>query len=150
MKIIKYINNLKYDVLTDHKTLNKIGDILLYDLGFSDEIKNTLSIINFNYTNFIDIAIKEILKFHLLNFELNDMNKHGDVEEPIFGVDSKYNNNPNLIKFTKTSRLSGNWTIHDQWKLPESKHLKNINFFGHSLSKADYSYFQSIFDYCSI
>ena len=78
------------------------------------------------------------------------MNIHGNVEDPIFGIDSKYTDNPNLINFTKTSRLLGNWTIHDQWKLPEPNNLNNINFLGHSLSKADYSYFQSIFDYYNI
>ena len=142
-KILEFNSNYNYVVHAEKETIEKIQEIILYGIDFSSN--NTLSLINFNYTNFIDFCLMKST-----NFKLNDMNIHGDVEEPIFGIDSNYNNDPNLVNFTKTSRVLGSWTIHDQWKLPEPKYLYNINFFGHSLSKADYSYFQSIFDYYNI
>ncbi len=91
-------------------------------------------IISFNYTTYL----KEKFPYNMINI-------HG-VEKPIFGidytdVDEKYK------EFTKTFRV----LVSDEVE-PSFDHLSDtgissqIIFFGHSLSKADYSYFQSIFD----
>ena len=117
--------------------------------------------------------IKNQLYINKYEMFIDQVNVHGEYYKPIFGIDlnevfkvcnsenDEYFINekekiliseikPILKRMTKTARVLKNDTISDTWKLPDPKFLININFFGHSLSKADYSYFQSIFDYYSI
>lgn len=106
------------------------------------------SILSFNYTSPF-----------ATNHNLSTINVHGRLNDKniIFGIDStvlstKYvRENINIFNriqpFTKTYRklyLSDSTT----WKLPKTP--RDIIFYGHSLSSADYSYFQSIFDYVDI
>lgn len=69
----------------------------------------------------------------------------------IIGIDEKdIDEQQALYKFTKTyqllefgdENLDGNLGLHSN--------VKKIKFFGHSLAEADYSYFQSIFDFYDI
>ena len=81
------------------------------------------------------------------------VNIHGTTENPIFGIDSKETEeNYQYIYFTKTSRvLEAN--IEKKEIVSPLSNIRNIGeivFFGHSLAEADYSYFQSIFDYYDI
>ena len=109
---------------------------------------NSVSIISFNYP---------------LPFEkdelLNTKNVHGTLKHDnvIFGIDEKSksekgetihldHNDPKYI-FTKTFRALG---IETSKKPSLPKSINHIKFFGHSLADADYSYFQSIFDYYDI
>lgn len=76
-------------------------------------------------------------------------NIHGNLNDHIIiGIDeSGINERDPLYKFTKTNRIMG---LEDQEESCLSKSIKEIVFYGHSLAKADYSYFQSIFDYYHI
>lgn len=76
-------------------------------------------------------------------------NIHGNLNDHIIiGIDeSGINEKDPLYKFTKTYRIMG---LEDQEESCLSKSIKEITFYGHSLAKADYSYFQSIFDFYHI
>lgn len=76
-------------------------------------------------------------------------NIHGNLNDHIIiGIDeSDINEKDPLYKFTKTYRIMG---LEDQEGSCLSKSIKEITFYGHSLAKADYSYFQSIFDFYHI
>lgn len=77
-------------------------------------------------------------------------NIHGKLEDhPIIGIDSK-NIDPNspVFRFTKTYRIMTLTSEKQDKLLPNT--VKTIAFYGHSLAPADYSYFQSIFDYYNI
>ncbi|MVF16010.1 AbiH family protein [Fructilactobacillus sanfranciscensis] len=109
------------------------------DIFMKFQIKNKVNILNFNYTNpFDSMEFDEISKIS---------NIHGTTDDPIIGVDSENvntNNNLNFNQFTKTYRIMNN--SEDRVDiLPDN--IENIYFYGHSLALADYSYFQSIFDF---
>ena len=113
-------------------------------------------IINFNYSVFLqdlidrykDIAFSEIEIARRIKPIESIVNIHGDFKNPIFGIDS-LNSEEQFQNFTKTSRILNNDTVGN-FELPKPEKLGTINFFGHSLSEADYSYFQSLFDYYDI
>ena len=113
-------------------------------------------IINFNYSIFLqdlidrykDIAFSEIEIARRIKPIESIVNIHGDFKNPIFGIDS-HNSEEQFQNFTKTSRILNNDTVGN-FELPKPEKLGTINFFGHSLSEADYSYFQSLFDYYDI
>ena len=113
-------------------------------------------IINFNYSIFLqdlidrykDIAFSEIEIARRIKSIESIVNIHGDFKNPIFGIDS-HNSEEQFQNFTKTSRILNNDTVGN-FELPKPGKLGTINFFGHSLSEADYSYFQSLFDYYDI
>lgn len=113
-------------------------------------------IINFNYSIFLqdlidrykDIAFSEIEIARRIKPIESIVNIHGDFKNPIFGIDS-LNPEEQFQNFTKTSRILNNDTVGN-FELPKPEKLGTINFFGHSLSEADYSYFQSLFDYYDI
>ena len=111
-------------------------------------------IINFNYTTVIKNEInkfKNIEKYptaeNIRSIE-EVINIHGDYKNPIFGIDNQ-NIDESMNIFTKTYRILSSDTI-ESFTLPSNELLETIYFFGHSLSEADYSYFQSMFDYYSI
>lgn len=104
---------------------------------------NPLYILNFNYTN----------TFSTL-YHCSIDNRHGfemiyvhDNTHPIFGIDLMHANQENprhyINKFTKSFRKV-DLSIHATHQLPNV--VNRISFYGHSLSKMDYSYFQSLFD----
>ena len=111
-------------------------------------------IINFNYTTVIKNEIdkfKDIRKYPTaknIRSIKEVINIHGDYENPIFGIDNQ-NVDESMNIFTKTYRILNSDTI-ESFTLPSNKLLETIYFFGHSLSEADYSYFQSMLDYYSI
>ena len=113
-------------------------------------------IINFNYSIFLqdlidrykDIAFSEIEIARRIKSIESIVNIHGDFKNPIFGIDS-HNSEEQFQNFIKTSRILNNDTVGN-FELPKPEKLGTINFFGHSLSEADYSYFQSLFDYYDI
>ena len=108
---------------------------------FLEDQKNENFIINFNYTTYL----KEI------DYISEMVNVHGTFENPIFGIDNtEIGNDREFYYLTKTSRVLFNNTIKEEFKLPNKIEISKICFFGHSLARADYSYFQSIFDYYDI
>lgn len=124
--------------------------------------KNTYTVLNFNYTDYL--SNKTIKKS--LNIK-NVLNIHGNFQEPIFGIDNKsfdiipifsdteyiyedeIKNKEHIKNFVKAARVLHHGILK-KFKLPAIDKLKSIYFFGHSLSEADYSYFQAIFDLYNI
>ena len=160
-------NNNYFNTFVPQKLSMLIKDDLL-----GCQSKN-LSILSFNYTlteeNTKNIKISPSDTFMLstsdeLSTPLVDIlntwvNIHGKVdnerihEKPIiFGIDLNTVNKLNInsseckleVKFTKTFRTAINNFSHSTISLPQTIDL--ITFYGHSLSSADFSYFESIFD----
>ena len=120
-------NNLPYKENSEELLNNLVKDI------------NSTYVLSFNYTELRDINLYEV------------ENVHGKLSsEIIFGID--YENikvTNNAFKYSKTYRkLLMNINDSKHSSLPQG--IKKIICFGHSLADADYSYFQSIFDFYSI
>ncbi len=108
---------------------------------FKEDNNMINTVINFNYTTYL----REI------DYISEMTNVHGTFENPIFGIDNtEIGNDKEFYYLTKTSRVLFNNTIKEEFKLPNKIEISKICFFGHSLARADYSYFQSIFDYYDI
>lgn len=108
------------------------------------KLESSTYIVNFNYT-----SVKEIIENQIKNMP-NEINVHGRYDQiTIFGIDQGLCNvDTDEYIFSKTYRKIAENT--DTMMLPcknESpiQHQELI-FYGHSLAKADYSYFQSLFD----
>ncbi|WP_421501752.1 AbiH family protein [Lactiplantibacillus plantarum] len=158
------LNNLKYDI--EEQTESYFYDFLFNELNkfeksFNDYLK-TLQ--NEKYKEKSQQLLNKLSHnecYNLLSFNYttpctNDSscnitrNIHGKLEDhPIIGIDSK-NISPNspVFRFTKTYRIMTLASEKQDKLLPKT--VKNIAFYGHSLAPADYSYFQSIFDYYNI
>ena len=133
---ISQINNNLFDVGTGKF---KDKDIEQRAEKIFEEDKNKRNIvINFNYTTYL----------REMDYISEMTNVHGTFENPIFGIDNtEIGNDREFYYLTKTSRVLFNNTIKEDFKLPNKIEISKICFFGHSLARADYSYFQSIFDY---
>ena len=146
----RYVENQTYEINNINKKLNEIF-----------QLKNngirSIKIINFNYTTKVKEVLFDFIKSKIdiqnENF-IEQINVHGDTENPILGVDIKEIEDVNdeireiLNNLTKTARVMAENTISKNWILP--KEITDISFFGHSLAISDYSYFQSIFDFYEI
>lgn len=120
-------------------------------------------VLSFNYTTYIK---KESEKSTCIKSEFYHkmINIHGFIGETvensvsIFGIDynSEIIDDEDIInRFSKTARVMHNGSYSKSGsvlpKLKEkAKEKIEIAIFGHSLSQADYSYFQSLFDYYNI
>ena len=108
---------------------------------------SSTSVLSFNYT-------EQISKCFDGGEEGACVNIHGKLGgQIIFGIDGKdCMDNPDAVAFTKTFRLMqiGGSRTDKLISTANSANLRDatdvIKFYGHSLGKADYSYFQSIFD----
>lgn len=118
-------------------------------------LKNTY-ILSFNYTSLFDLldvespCIYSNVHGKLCHFSCS---KTCDTTSIIFGIDDNLiqldNSSQELRIFSKTYRKMFD-TSAPTSILPPNNVPLSIMFYGHSLSKADYSYFQSIFDYYDI
>lgn len=135
----QYINSLSDDNNYRKKAVEKIYNISLKPIDKIDD-----KIFSFNYT---DPFTEE---------GLDVINVHGKAatESILFGIDQeKIVPDAKTFRFTKTFRqmtetkLAKNYT---KIILPDKEEVKEIAFFGHSLSEFDYSYFQTIFDHYEI
>lgn len=121
-----------------------------------DNLHNTY-ILSFNYTALFDILKVESPCFY--------SNVHGKLcmkkcdnnclsSNIIFGIDDTLihseDASSNLRIFSKTYRKMLSAETQTQILPPCNNNPLEIIFYGHSLSEADYSYFQSIFDYYNI
>ena len=119
-------------------------------------LKNT-NILSFNYTNFFDtLKITNPCKYNNVHGKLcKNECKNCKCSNIIFGIDDtaikSQNEIPELRLFSKTYRKMQNISAPTEIlpTIDNNKRLE-IKFYGHSLSSADYSYFQSIFDYYNI
>lgn len=119
---------------------------------------DSCAIINFNYTSILSLIDKSkvyttVRGFNIYpksDFPLNENNVHGSFDtHTIFGIDhSNFEATNTKYIFTKTYRKLNTPPEKKSVKLPKS--VNEIIFYGHSLADADYSYFQSLFDYYDI
>lgn len=139
----KYLSELKPDDQEGKKRLHLMSTITNYFQSTDDIFTSVLC---FNYT---DPLPRTNWSEH---FRVNNVHGKFDQQNIIFGIDltEKYKEKPipnRLVPFTKTFRkMKVNSPVG--WQLP--KHPSHIRSYGHSLSSADYSYFQSVFDYVNI
>lgn len=145
------------------------SELLLFEREFTEFLKNKLSE-NKQYARSISTKLKVILGKDIVNsnnfsilsfnytipkiFQGHITNVHGrlDRDNIIFGIDQKdVEATSPVFKYTKTFRkLVQSKSKDDLIYMDNKNELKNIYFYGHSLSRLDYSYFQSIFDYYDI
>ena len=125
----------------------------------SQEFANlrVVNVLSFNYTALFDIL--QVNSPCLYNNVHGKLCMHQCAENCtdcniIFGIDDtviqSQNEDSGLYQFSKTYRkmLNSNAGTH---VLPsKDNQLIEIKFYGHSLNEADYSYFQSIFDYYNL
>ena len=126
-----------------HQTAcGNLQTLLSESLPSSPEQLLSYSVLSFNYTGPFDISSNEIGQ------RVAYTNIHGlcrEDEEIIFGIDGKEKLINTITRpFTKTYRLLGLGGPKAQDVVRSDTQC--IKFYGHSLSGADYSYFQAIFD----
>ena len=144
------------------KNAGDLIESILEKIGKETEI-SPYSILTFNYSTPWDMSEKgkraEYLHPIFEENPINTLNLHGrldsETKEIIFGVDDEFLSPiSNEYIFTKTSRTLDLYTkvMFEKWfensSMSEilSPSIKEIVFFGHSLSKADYGYFRKILD----
>ena len=130
-RVIYPFDELRYGMKI---TVNKYSRLAQQTFEKLCDASNLVSLDTFNYDS---PEIQELEgKIHHIN---------GDYETPIFGIDTNLFNadDPRFI-FTKTYRRMSLDMMSD--KNYERKPFSNVIVFGHSLNKADYNYFFSIFD----
>lgn len=113
-----------------------------------------VNVLSFNFTNPLEIIYeKKLSQYSNVHGTLcGNKCKNCSASNVIFGIDdsqAKKEKENYLRLFSKTYRtlldISDTPSV-----LPPKDGKTKIKFFGHSLNKADYSYFQSIFDYYGI
>lgn len=119
-----------------------ISELLIRKIIGEDNSIDDIEALSFNYT-----------EPSCLRDKIN--NVHGKLRNNniIFGIDQDDISTSSLIyKYTKTFRkmVQINKNNGDSVYIKNKNELKNIFFYGHSLSALDYSYFQSIFDYYNL
>ena len=96
-------------------------------------VDNLVGIDSFNYSYIHQEKLMELLQ-HI----------NGSFKNPIFGIDTIFEPNDECFIFTKTARRIDSDMLEESF---ESKpDFDNLIVYGHSLNKADYSYFFPIFD----
>lgn len=158
-KFAQYI--IEQDSLATKETQDKISNLLFDITEPFDHQKSTIfmstSILSFNYTN----TIHKSLYWGERTLDNSFIPIHGQAtDNVIFGIDEVANIDKNLIEFdyesplypfTKTARIMKTPQVtRSFYKSSLSPNVDTIRFYGHSLSKFDYSYFQSIFDFYDI
>ncbi|WGF84238.1 AbiH family protein [Lactiplantibacillus plantarum] len=156
------INIYGYDPRSEELSDFLLDQLKIFEQKFSDYLKQEIL-----KTPIYEPERKRILgelsqngEFNLLNFnytqpEVSNLQVSRNIHSvlnnrPIFGIDSdKVHANEPYYKFTKTYRIMRLATTSEDKQLLASS-IDKIAFYGHSLSEADYSYFQAIFDFYSI
>ena len=156
-----YISKIMSEIIFDNKIRKnkaKYFDNFLKIIDSTQESEYFL--LNFNYTSFQNINLPDNESMNDFNNKIEfirlkkqrritEINVHGSFNKKvIFGVDQDgISANKKYYIFTKTYRkVSESKNLVSQ-PLPSSNFINEIIFYGHSLSDADYSYFQSIFDF---
>lgn len=159
-----YINLIMSDLVysRDKKSNQKIYKDNFLKLIESNE-ENDYFLLNFNYTSFSWVEYEKNRKVNhnqniyffsrdKIEHRIIETNVHGNCREiVIFGIDqSDLSGDSEIYIFTKTYRKISDSDKLVSNPLPKISEIDEIIFYGHSLSEADYSYFQSIFDYFDI
>ncbi|MCA1386945.1 hypothetical protein I6F34_39960, partial [Bradyrhizobium sp. BRP05] len=127
------VSKLENTTIFNHSPQIKKFDETLSEI-YKEKNSNENLVLTFNYTKVWDVE--------------NVRNIHGDLDNGniIFGIDyDKLNNNFKKapIEFSKSYRVLENGLIST---FDISSDIDIIKIYGHGLGKADYSYYQSIFD----
>lgn len=152
-----YINRILADYIHSDSNNLKIYRDNFLELINHDEIHNEYSVLNFNYTSFSNnFSQNKIMESEFTRnnqkITIYETNIHGNYNSiSIFGIDQNdIDSTTPLYQFTKTYRKMIEQEKISSFTLPNNGKIDEIIFYGHSLSDADYSYFQSIFDYYDI
>ena len=135
----KYISNISF-ILNDKHIYQ---DIYIKNFYKLINPNTDTYILNFNYT-----SIKDSL--HIEDSHFHEINVHGKYDYiTIFGIDQTFCDvNTDEFIFSKTYRkmASNIESMELPCKVNKDFMPQELIFYGHSLSAADYSYFQSLFD----
>ncbi|SFD56864.1 Bacteriophage abortive infection AbiH [Enterococcus casseliflavus] len=146
-----------------------LSELILFESAFSQYLKDQV-LKTRSYFDLSELLIGEIIGVEnsiddigALSFNYTEpkclrnkiTNVHGKLKNDniIFGIDQdKIPTDSLSYKYTKTFRkmVQINKKNDDYVYINNKNDLKNIFFYGHSLSALDYSYFQSIFDYYNL
>ncbi len=177
--IINAVNLLKKITGFSNRNFVVLGDIIHKELKEFEEIispsqstitireANVLSkeflnlkhthILSFNYTNIFDILdVKSPFLYSNVHGKLcnSQCNESCSLSNIIFGIDDNIiqsqSKDTELQLFSKTYRKMFNTNTPTSILPPNDDTPVTLKFYGHSLSAADYSYFQSIFDYYNL
>ena len=117
---------------------------------------HSVNILSFNYTALFDIlGVQSPCLYNNVHGKLcmNKCAENCSTSNIIFGIDDtivqSQDENFEIHKFSKTYRKML-YANAETRVLPTKDNPLEIKFYGHSLSEADYSYFQSIFDYYNL
>ena len=156
--ILKSVNLLAELTGFVHYKFRKINDFttIQHKRELIDVFDNLsdVYVLSFNYTSLFDILdVEKPCKYSNVHGKLCNhfCAKDCKVSSVIFGIDDNliqsHPINSELRVFSKTYRKM--FSNEDPIKIlpPKDNNQIRIKFYGHSLSEADYSYFQSIFDY---
>lgn len=146
-----------------------LSELIEFESAFSKFLKDEVSRTN-DYFDHSEHLIRRIIgednsvdDIEALSFNYTEpkclnnkiTNVHGKLRNDniIFGIDQdEISTSSPIYKYTKTFRkmVQIKKTNEDNVYINNKYDLKNIFFYGHSLSVLDYSYFQSIFDYYNL
>ncbi len=156
--IIKAVNLLAALTGFAHYKFDKIDDFITvesknYLISVFDNLDNVF-ILNFNYTALFDVLeVESPCYYNNVHGKLcnNKCGKDCKASDVIFGIDDNLiqtqGASSELRLFSKTYRKMFIYGDPIIILPPNDNNPIKIKFYGHSLSEADYSYFQSIFDY---
>ena len=161
--IVNAVNLLNILTGFSNKNYETINDILerqeedYYTLSQEFANLNSTYILSFNYTSLFDILkVDSPCSYNNVHGKLcmNPCAENCASCNIIFGIDDtaiqSQDENSELHKFSKTYRKMLNVNASTRILPAKDNQLIDIKFYGHSLSEADYSYFQSIFDYYNL
>ena len=133
----KYISSIYETILKNNQYKN-----IYYGNFKTIAGEETTHLLNFNYTSITNTQQKA-------NDRLKEVNVHGRYDgNIIFGVEQIACETDSEYIFSKTYRKIEDYSVPQMLPRNRPSHVEHqkIIFYGHSLSEADYSYFQSIFD----
>lgn len=151
-----YIEYITDKIIKHNKFSYRINLLLVGDeKSAEDKHDNRIFLLNFNYTEFS--RKRETDRYHIVlsysgrDLDVTQVNVHGTHHSKIlFGIDQSNQKQKEFYQFTKTYRKIEASESIPNIQLPYPNDIDEIIIYGHSLSKADYSYFHSIFDYYNI
>ena len=174
--IINAVNLLAYITGFSNKKYENINEIIyMEEKRFEERIASNHTITSWGYVNVLFEEFFNLKTVSILNFNYTDIFDVLEIESPccytnvhgklcgskckqgcnaanvIFGIDDNLIQSQSISSelrlFSKTYRKMINSESETRILPPNDGNPIEIKFYGHSLSKADYSYFQSIFDY---
>lgn len=156
-RLKEFENTFKEYIAEQYRRLFEAEKIRIYYDNFSKlflhKERSEVYILNFNYTK---LDISNYVEDFKVEYKLTESNVHGSFDKSIiFGTDSsevKSDTSMDRYIFTKTYRKMNDMENIRSVSLPtlDFEYDVELIFFGHSLADADFSYFQSIFDYYDI